>query len=172
MHSGSEQQIDLLKVQFQTKGELYRQLSAQVSSLFEHERDFIANMANCAALLYHTLPDLNWVGFYILRQDVLVLGPFQGNLACVRIPLGKGVCGTAAQRQETIRVDDVNQFPGHIACDVASKSEIVIPILQNGQVIGVLDVDSPIFNRFDGEDAAGLESLVARFIQLTHIPTN
>jgi len=146
-------------------------MSAQVSSVFENERDFIANMANCAALIYHTLLDLNWAGFYLLRGKNLVLGPFQGKPACVRIPLGKGVCGTAAARQATIVVDDVDQFAGHIACDSASRSEIVIPLLKDGHLIGVLDVDSPILNRFNAEDAAGLEAIAALFIQLTDIPT-
>lgn len=153
-----------------SKTELYNLMSAQVSSVFENERDFIANMANCAALIYNTLPDLNWAGFYLLRGKDLVLGPFQGKPACVRIPLGKGVCGTAAVRQATIVVDDVDQFAGHIACDNASRSEIVIPLLKDGNLIGVLDVDSPILSRFNTEDAAGLEAVAALFIQLTDIP--
>ena len=169
MHQGGEQQINLLQNPPNSKTELYSQLTVQVKSLLAHEEDFVANMANCAALLYHTLPHLNWVGFYILREDVLVVGPFQGKPACVRIPLGKGVCGTAAEHQETIRVDNVRQYPGHIACDEASQSEIVIPLLKDGRLIGVLDLDSPILDRFDAEDAAGLEQIVAIFIELTNI---
>jgi len=165
------QSVELTHVPASSKAELYSLMSAQVSSVFENERDFIANMANCAALIYHTLLDLNWAGFYLLRGKDLVLGPFQGKPACVRIPLGKGVCGTAAARQATIVVDDVDQFAGHIACDSASRSEIVIPLLKDGHLIGVLDVDSPILNRFNAEDAAGLEAIAALFIQLTDIPT-
>ena len=165
------QSVELTHVPASSKAELYSLMSAQVSSVFENERDFIANMANCAALIYHTLLDLNWAGFYLLRGKDLVLGPFQGKPACVRIPLGKGVCGTAAARQATIVVDDVDQFAGHIACDSASRSEIVIPLLKDGHLIGVLDVDSPILSRFNAEDAAGLEAIAALFIQLTDIPT-
>jgi len=165
------QSVELTHVPASSKAELYSLMCAQVSSVFENERDFIANMANCAALIYHTLLDLNWAGFYLLRGKNLVLGPFQGKPACVRIPLGKGVCGTAAARQATIVVDDVDQFAGHIACDSASRSEIVIPLLKDGHLIGVLDVDSPILNRFNAEDAAGLEAIAALFIQLTDIPT-
>jgi len=165
------QPVELTHVPASSKTELYSLMSAQVSSVFENERDFIANMANCAALIYHMLPNLNWAGFYLLRGKDLVLGPFQGKPACVRIPLGKGVCGTAATRQATIMVNDVDQFAGHIACDSASRSEIVIPLLKDGNLIGVLDVDSPILSRFDAEDAVGLEAIAALFIQLTDIPT-
>jgi len=167
----STNQQSILEVHPSAKAEQYALLSQQLGSVFENERDFIANMANCAALIYNTLPDLNWAGFYLLRGNDLVLGPFQGKPACVRIPLGKGVCGTAAQRQSTIVVEDVNQFPGHIACDIASQSEIVIPVVKDENLIGVLDIDSPIVKRFNAEDAAGLETLVAVFIQLTDIPT-
>jgi GAF domain-containing protein len=125
----------------------------------------LANAANLSALLYHSLPDLNWAGFYLLRAGELVLGPFQGKVACVRIPLGQGVCGTAAQRRETIVVPDVHAFPGHIACDAASRSEIVLPLLHNGRLSGVLDLDSPIPERFDRDDAAGLEALVDLFLR-------
>jgi len=171
MEQIGEHQSGVLQAQGSSKAQQYQLLSAQLSSVFENESDFIANMANCAALIYHSLVDLNWAGFYILRENALMLGPFQGKPACVRIPLGKGVCGTAAQRRETILVEDVHQFPGHIACDSASQSEIVIPIVKAGQVVGVLDLDSPILNRFDAEDAAGLERLVSLFMQLTDIPT-
>ncbi|MEP6986247.1 MAG: GAF domain-containing protein [Chloroflexota bacterium] len=164
------QSVEPTHVPTSSKAELYSLMSAQVSSVFESERDLIANMANCAALIYHTLPDLNWAGFYLLRGKDLIVGPFQGKPACVRIPLGKGVCGTAATRQATIVVEDVDQFAGHIACDSASRSEIVIPLLKDGHLIGVLDIDSPILSRFNAEDAVGLEAIAALFIQLTDIP--
>jgi L-methionine (R)-S-oxide reductase len=138
----------------------FAELRQQVAGLIEGERDGLANCANTAALLYQALPDLNWLGFYLLRKDQLVLGPFQGKVACVRIAMGHGVCGTAAQRRETLIVADVHEFPGHIACDAASASEIVVPLIQSGRLLGVLDVDSPRLNRFDREDAAGFESLV------------
>ena len=147
------------------KSAAYGELRAQLSGLYLGERDGLANAANLSALLYHTLPDLNWAGVYLHRAGELVLGPFQGKVACVRIPLGHGVCGTAAQRRETIVVPDVHAFPGHIACDAASRSEIVLPLLQNGRLWGVLDLDSPIPDRFDQDDVAGLEALVDVFLQ-------
>ena len=147
------------------KSAAYGELKAQLTGLYLGERDGLANAANLSALLYHSLPDLNWAGFYLLRAGELVLGPFQGKVACVRIPLGQGVCGTAAQRRETIVVPDVHAFPGHIACDAASRSEIVLPLLQNGRLWGVLDLDSPIPERFDQDDATGLEALVDVFLQ-------
>lgn len=143
---------------------LYDQLASQLRSLLEGERDFIANAANFAALLFHSLPDLNWAGFYLYKDGELVLGPFQGQPACVRIAMGKGVCGTAAERRETLLVDNVHEFPGHIACDNASNSEIVVPLVKGDRLIGVLDLDSPTFARFDEEDAAGLNELVAIFV--------
>lgn len=147
-----------------TKQELYGNLAAQLRSLLESERDFIANAANVSALLYHSLPDLNWAGFYLLKDGELVLGPFQGQPACVRIAIGKGVCGTAAEQRQTIMVDNVHDFPGHIACDSASNSEIVVPLIRQEQLIGVLDLDSPSFARFDDEDAHGLNELAEIFI--------
>ena len=141
----------------------------QLRSLLEGERDFIANAANLSSLLYHSLPDLNWAGFYLLKNDELVLGPFQGQPACVRIAIGKGVCGTAAQRRQTILVDNVHDFPGHIACDSASNSEIVVPLIKDEQLIGVLDLDSPSVGRFDDEDARGLNELVEVFVELTSL---
>ena len=144
-----------------TKAELYRDLSAALDALTADERDAIANMANAAALVWEYLPDLNWAGFYRLVDDELVLGPFQGKAACIRIALGKGVCGTAAQTRETQRVEDVHAFPGHIACDAASRSELVVPVVHDGRLIGVLDLDSPEPARFDREDAAGCEALMA-----------
>ena len=150
-----------------TKSELYSNLSVQLRALLEGERDAIANMANMASLLFYSLPDLNWVGFYLLKNNELVLGPFQGKPACVRIGLGSGVCGTAAKRRETIMVDNVHDFPDHIACDSASNSEIVVPIVAGEQLIGVLDLDSPSLSRFDEEDAAGLNELVEIFVKAT-----
>jgi L-methionine (R)-S-oxide reductase len=139
-----------------SKAEIYLQLRQQLSALLAGERDGLANAANMSALLYEALPDLNWAGFYFLRGRELVLGPFQGKVACVRIALGRGVCGTAALRRQTIIVPDTHEFPGHIACDSASRSEIVIPLVQGGRLLGVLDLDSPQLARFDQEDAEGL----------------
>ncbi|MBS1071719.1 GAF domain-containing protein [Gluconobacter cerinus] len=134
-----------------------------VESVVASETDQIANMANIAALLFEALPDINWAGFYLFKDDQLVLGPFQGRLACTRIPLGKGVCGTVAQQKTTLVVPDVHVFPGHIACDAASASEIVVPILHDGNLIGVLDIDSPVKNRFDADDQAMIEKIVSAF---------
>lgn len=142
----------------------YSLLGKQLEALLHGERDFIANCANTAALLWQTLPDLNWAGFYRLVDGQLVLGPFQGKPACVRIQLGKGVCGTAAARRETVLVPDVHEFSGHIACDAASRSEIVVPLVKDGGLLGVLDLDSPKFNRFDSVDQAGLERLTATLV--------
>jgi len=146
------------------KASLYRQLNAQLGALLSGEPDPWANMANAASLLYALLPDLNWVGFYLLRGGELVVGPFQGLPACVRIPLGRGVCGTAAAARQTQVVADVHAFDGHIACDAASNSEIVVPLLAGGRLIGVLDLDSPSLARFDAEDAAGLEQAAALIV--------
>ena len=143
-----------------TKPELYQELAAQCRALTADETDPVANMANCAALIFNSLPRLNWAGFYLLKGGELVLGPFQGQPACVRIALGRGVCGTAAESHSTLRVADVTKFPGHIACDSASRSEIVVPMLtDDSHLIGVLDVDSPDLDRFDLEDEAGLNVL-------------
>jgi L-methionine (R)-S-oxide reductase len=143
-----------------SKPDTYRQLQGQMSALFVGERDGLANAANMAALLYEALPNLNWAGFYFLQGRELVLGPFQGKVACVRIALGQGVCGTAAERRETLIVPDVHAFPGHIACDAASRSEIVVPLIQDRRLLGVLDLDSPQLARFDDEDRAGLIAAV------------
>ena len=143
------------------KADLYRDLLAALDALTADEPDAIANMANAAALLWEYLPDLNWAGFYRAVGDGLVLGPFQGKVACIRIEMGKGVCGTAAATRATQLVTDVHAFPGHIACDAASRSELVVPIVHDGRLIGVLDLDSPELARFDAEDAAGCEALVA-----------
>ena len=142
------------------KGESYAGLVAQLRSLLKDEYDFIANTANFSSLVYNALPDVNWAGFYLLQDHELVLGPFQGKPACVRIPLGKGVCGFAAKQCETVIVPNVSEFPGHIACDPASKSEIVIPLFDGERVLGVLDVDSATLGRFDDQDAEGLNELV------------
>ncbi|MBV4537288.1 MULTISPECIES: GAF domain-containing protein [Pseudomonas] len=145
----------------------YDLLAAQVQALFADERDFIANAAQFSAFLYSQLDDLNWAGLYINRNEELVLGPFQGQVACVRIPFSKGVCGAAAATQQTQRVDDVHAFPGHIACDSASNSELVIPLVKEGRLIGVLDLDSPKLARFSEADQQGLEKLAAIFLELT-----
>lgn len=150
---------------FAEKLDFYRTLVAQAKALIEDEPDLIANMANLSALLFQQMPDLNWSGFYILRGDVLVLGPFQGKPACVRIPVGKGVCGTAVATGEIQLVKDVHEFPGHIACDAASNSEIVLPVRLAGQIIAVLDIDSPSLARFDQADLQGLAELVQVFEQ-------
>lgn len=142
------------------KAEIYREMLGALDALTAGEPDSIANMANAAALIYEYLPDLNWAGFYRVIGNELVLGPFQGKAACIRIAMGAGVCGTAAARRETQLVADVNAFPGHIACDAASASELVVPVVHQGILIGVLDLDSPTKARFDAEDAAGCEALV------------
>ena len=150
------------------KPALYDDLAGQLSGLLAGESDFIANAANMAALLFNTLPDLNWAGFYLMKAGELVLGPFQGKPACVRIAVGKGVCGTAVARRASILVEDVEAFPGHIACDAASRSELVVPLIQDEAVIGVLDLDAPVTGRFDAEDQTGCERLVEIF--LAHMP--
>lgn len=150
------------------KAEFYRELTSQLGGLLTGERDVIANAANTSALLYQMMPDLNWAGFYFLRaNDELVLGPFQGKVACVRIPKGKGVCGAAVQRRETVLVEDVHAFPGHIACDSASRSELVVPLIAGGKVLGVIDLDSPLPSRFDADDQAGIEKVAAIFLAAT-----
>lgn len=150
-----------------TKTEIYEELVRQTRGLLHGERDLIANAANVAALIWQIVPDLNWAGFYFLKGGELVLGPFQGKPACVRIAMGKGVCGTAAARRETLLVEDVHAFPGHIACDSASNSELVVPLIKGGKVFGVLDLDSPNFARFDAEDRRAFEALVAAFVEGT-----
>lgn len=147
-------------------------LERQLKSLLNGETHWLANLANTSALLFSELADLNWVGFYLSEGLELVLGPFQGKTACVRIPLGKGVCGTAAERRESIVVPDVHKFPGHIACDAASRSEVVVPMITaEGKLIGVLDVDSPVLNRFAPEDAQGLSGLMEILMSSSHWPT-
>ena len=146
------------------KPRLYDELARQLASLIDGERDLVANCANMAALIYHGLSELNWAGFYFTRQGELVLGPFQGRPACIRIPWGEGVCGAAAARGSPIVVPDVHEFPGHIACDPESRSELVVPLVDDGRVLGVLDLDSPVAGRFDEDDRAGCERLVAIFL--------
>jgi L-methionine (R)-S-oxide reductase len=148
-----------------SKAAVYRELHAQLTALFAGERDGLANAANLCAVLYQALPNLNWCGFYFLKGRELVLGPFQGKVACVRIAVGQGVCGTAAQRRESVVVEDVHAFPGHIACDAASRSEIVVPLMHDGRLLGVLDLDSPQTARFDHEDSVGLNGVVRLLLQ-------
>ena len=150
------------KIAAADKPSLYRELNAAADALTDGEPDAIANMANLAALLWESLPDLNWAGFYRNVGGELVLGPFQGKAACIRIPFGRGVCGAAAASREVQLVEDVHAFPGHIACDAASRSELVVPIVHDGQLVGVLDLDSPSPARFDSEDAVGCAELIQR----------
>src|SRR6478735_2192848 len=146
------------------KAGFYRELTSQLEGLLAGESDPIANAANTSALLFQMMPELNWAGFYLMRQGELVLGPFQGKPACVRIPVGKGVCGTAVARRASILVEDVHAFPGHIACDSASRSELVVPLLGRDGVIGVIDLDSPSVARFDAADQAGIERVAAIYL--------
>ncbi|WP_349957703.1 GAF domain-containing protein [Rhizobium sp. ZPR3] len=149
-------------IRYDSKPEFYRELADQLKALLDGEHDPIANAANTSALIFQMLPDLNWAGFYFLRQDSeLVLGPFQGKPACVRIAVGRGVCGTAVERAQSVLVEDVHAFSGHIACDAASRSELVVPLFRDGKVFGVIDLDSPLPGRFDGDDQAGIEALAA-----------
>ncbi len=138
----------------------YKLLAEQLKALTEEEKNYLPVLSNASALIMETMEDLNWAGFYLINNGSLLLGPFQGKVACIRIALGKGVCGTAAEKDETMLVKNVHEFPGHIACDSASNSEIVVPIHKDGKVIGVLDIDSPSLNRFDDDDRAGLEAFV------------
>jgi L-methionine (R)-S-oxide reductase len=147
------------------KAAAYREIHEQLAAVFAGERNGLANAANMSALLYQGLPQLNWVGFYFLQEGELVLGPFQGKVACVRIALGRGVCGTAAARRETLIVEDVHAFAGHIACDAASRSEIVVPLIHAGRLLGVLDLDSPELSRFDEDDRHGLDAAAKLLLQ-------
>lgn len=155
-----------------SKQDLYASLAQQLSGLLEGERDPIANAANMAALIYDLLPDLNWAGFYFMRGTELVLGPFQGKPACVRIAVGRGVCGTAVERKTPLVVPDVDAFPGHIACDSASRSELVVPLIKDGSVLGVLDLDSPNLSRFDEADREGCEALVRIYLDASDLSGN
>jgi len=147
------------------KTEFYQELRVQLASLLHGERDPIANAANTAALIYQSLPRINWAGFYFLQGNELVLGPFQGKPACVRIAIGNGVCGAAAEKRASVVVPDVFAFPGHIACDAASRSELVVPLIARGELLGVLDLDSPEPGRFDDEDRIGCEALAAVYLE-------
>jgi GAF domain-containing protein len=149
---------------FSDKRAAYGALARELAGILAGERDLIANAANMAALIFQALPQVNWAGFYFLKDGELVVGPFQGKPACVRIALGRGVCGSAAAERRTLVVPDVHAFPGHIACDEASRSEVVVPLLEGPRLLGVLDLDSPVPARFDAEDAAGLEALAAIFL--------
>lgn len=147
------------------KRALYEDLGRRLDALLTGEHDWIANAANTTALVHETLPDLNWVGFYVVRGDELVLGPFQGKVACVRIPMGRGVCGTAAARRASVVVEDVHAFEGHIACDSASNAELVVPVVVDDRCVAVFDLDSPVHGRFDEDDRAGVEALVEIFVR-------
>jgi GAF domain-containing protein len=153
-----------------SKPVFYQALAGQLDLLLAGESDAIANLANAAALIFQAVPDLNWAGFYLLKGGELVLGPFQGAPACIRIALDKGVCGAAASSRESIVVPDVNAFPGHIVCDAASRSELVVPLLQDSRLLGVLDLDSPSLARFDAEDRAGMEQFVSVLLQHISLP--
>lgn len=157
-------------IQASSKPEFYAAFNRQLGAVLHGERDWVCNLAQTSALLMQTLPELNWAGFYLLKNGELVLGPFQGKVACVRIALGKGVCGTAAARRESVVVPNVHDFPGHIACDSASNSEVVIPLLHRGQLLGVLDLDSPRLMRFDDEDSRGLEQAVQIVLGASDVP--
>lgn len=157
------------KIESSSKKEIYGLLTRQIQSLLENERDLLANMANVSSLLYHNLPDINWAGFYLLKDNQLVLGPFQGLPACVRLPMGRGVCGKCAESEKTVIVTNVHEFEGHIACDSASNSEIVIPVIWGNGLFGVLDLDSPEMARFDETDKAGLEGIISVFVSHTDL---
>tara|TARA_R110001583_G_scaffold77851_3_gene211624 strand:- start:61186 stop:61728 length:543 start_codon:yes stop_codon:yes gene_type:complete len=157
--------LNLWKSFLVSKTEFYQELLTQTKALISDEIDPIANMANISALLFDALEQVNWLGFYRIIEEQLVLGPFQGKVACIRIPLGKGVCGTAAQTKTTQRINDVHQFDGHIACDATTNAEIVIPVQLNGDIIAVLDIDSTSFERFNQQDQVGLEAIVKVFEQ-------
>jgi L-methionine (R)-S-oxide reductase len=159
LYSFAMQKLQIPNRSSADKTSVYTDLQSQLTAILAGERDFIANLSNTAAVLFHGLPDLNWAGFYLFKQDQLVLGPFQGKPACIRIAIGRGVCGSAAAGRKTIIVTDVHDFPGHIACDEASRSEIVVPLLHQSRLIGVMDLDSPSIGRFDADDAIGLEAI-------------
>jgi GAF domain-containing protein len=151
---------DINEIYPENKTELYSLLCRQLTALTEGEKEWLPNLANASALLWMALRDINWAGFYLMKNGELLLGPFQGKPACIHIPVGRGVCGTAVSENRTQLVEDVHQFPGHIACDGASNSEIVVPIRSGDKIVGVLDIDSPAVSRFDGEDRKGLEEFV------------
>ena len=153
-------------IESRDKAIVYRELAEQLNGLFSDERDAIANAANTAALLFTSLPDLNWAGFYFLRSaEELVLGPFQGKPACVRIAVGRGVCGAAVEKRSSMLIEDVHAFPDHIVCDAASRSELVVPLIRDGRVLGVIDLDSPLPARFDLDDQRGVEALAEIYVK-------
>ncbi len=153
------------EIQAENKTQFYDELHSQLRALLTGERDWLANFANAASLIFHTLPDLNWAGFYLLKDSELVLGPFQGKPACIRIAVGRGVCGGAVAQGRTLVVPDVHEFPGHIACDAASRAELVAPLRVGGEIVGVLDLDSPCPGRFDEEDRIGCERLMRTLLE-------
>ncbi|MBB3963563.1 GAF domain-containing protein [Rhizobium metallidurans] len=158
-----------VKIDQADKAEFYRELAQQLTGLLHGERDVIANAANTSALIFEMMPELNWAGFYFLKsKEELVLGPFQGRTACVRIAVGRGVCGTAVAKGQSILVEDVHAFPGHIACDAASRSELVVPLRHDGAILGVIDLDSPVASRFDADDQAGIEALADIFVKASY----
>ena len=157
--------IEIKKMEFSTKQELYEFLDRGIAAILKEESDWLANLCNTTALIWDVMKDINWVGFYLIKEEQLVLGPFQGKPACTRINLGEGVCGTAAERRESIVVEDVHAFSGHIACDSASNSELVVPLVMEDRIIGVLDIDSPEYNRFDIEDKEGFERIVETILK-------
>jgi L-methionine (R)-S-oxide reductase len=159
--------FEIESVSVKSKKELYEYLSTQVENLLAEERDRIANCANFCSLLFYTLPDINWMGFYFLRDKQLLVGPFQGKPACVRIAMGQGVCGMVAAKRETLIVPNVHEFSGHIACDTASNSEMVLPVVEDQRLIAVLDIDSPVYNRFDTQDQKGMERLLTLLMSRT-----
>ena len=157
------------KIDQADKAEFYRELGQQLAGLLHGERDVIANAANTSALMFEMMPELNWAGFYFLKsKEELVLGPFQGRTACVRIAVGRGVCGTAVAKGQSILVEDVHAFPGHIACDAASRSELVVPLRHDGEILGVIDLDRPVASRFDADDQAGIEALADIFVKASY----
>ncbi|WP_105614101.1 GAF domain-containing protein [Vallitalea okinawensis] len=151
--------FDHTSIDSDNKKQFYEQLILRIKGIMEGERDTIANLANVASVLYNQLEEINWAGFYLHKEDQLILGPFQGKSACIRIPLGRGVCGTAAKDKVTMLVKDVHEFPGHIACDAASRSEIVVPMVKEGVLLGILDIDSPVVQRFDERDQKYMEEI-------------
>jgi len=162
--------FDISAVRTDSKAGMYEDMNDFITGLFFEERDWLANMANLASLLYNIMPEVNWAGFYLFKESELVLGPFNGKPACIRITIGRGVCGTAAVTGETQLVKDVHAFPGHIACDGDTKSEIVVPIMKDGTLVGVLDLDSPVTNRFDEEDQKALEAIVLKLLEASNLP--
>lgn len=163
--------IEIKKMAFKTKSELYEFLDRSIAAILKDESDWLANLCNTTALIWDVMKDINWVGFYLIKEGQLVLGPFQGKLACTRINLGEGVCGTSAERRESIVVEDVHAFSGHIACDSTSNSELVVPIVLDDRILGVLDIDSPQYKRFDIEDKEGFERIVETILKHIEFPS-